>query len=89
MKREFSRQLVEKYWNIKFHEICPSGQIYRQNETNGRSPKFLRTRLIMQFLVSPCQFAKTALTLLTVYLLNLKLGWFILSVCTQCSLVCT
>jgi len=52
MKREFSRQIFEKYSNIKFREypsrgsrVVPCGQTDRHDEANGRFSQFLRKRL--------------------------------------------
>ena len=46
-KLEFSRQILEKYWNIKFHENpsrgsrdVPRGRTDRHDEVNSRIPQF-------------------------------------------------
>ena len=51
MKLEFSRQIFEKYSNIKFHEnpysgnrVVPCGQTDRHDEANSRFTHYLRTR---------------------------------------------
>jgi len=52
MKLEFSRQILEKYWNIKFSEnpssvgrVVPCVWTDRHDKDNGCSSHFLRSRL--------------------------------------------
>jgi hypothetical protein len=49
MKLDFSRQSIEKYWNVKFHEnpssgrrVVPSEQADKHNEANSRFSQFCK-----------------------------------------------